>query len=424
MGSVDLGAEFGKVLDRETVFSWHSDLYADTEFDLSKGALGGPFGSPFPVEGGVASTFGSIPRGISISRTTYSVVGEASVLNDKPSIVWFAADTPATSVYVPYIQGSSEFDQASSYKMGLQNKFSRDSAYWAFSFVNNFAKTMWSAIYPRDILPLRTKLQKQVIDEVFNQENGFRSQKTIQQKVVDSWWDLADLLPAKYNDQYLFFPDPEKPNFWSPTKIGYSDEWAKEVGLNQDPHPVYVKRREFKDLTYTHKYTVVKEKCPVIWDDVHFKWLYAGKNIPRTELAQFNDQEIPIGLLSSIAEEIKKKNKVYKSLSSSSSSSSSTEVFAAEKEETTTLNRKSLNLSNTSKKEEEETEEKFSFSIFSSIAQFGLVFVLGGMVGSWVSFFGSKRVHSSTRNSLKEGMLLESNNSGSSCGHGGDYTRF
>ena len=108
-----------KPMTRDDAFKLLGDLYEGTEFDLSKGALAGPFGNPFPVEGGVAGELGQIPRGISIARTVYGVIneckaekvaGEGDNATLAPqSVTWVAQDTPATSVCVPVFPQTAEF---------------------------------------------------------------------------------------------------------------------------------------------------------------------------------------------------------------------------------------------------------------------------------------------------------------------------
>lgn len=310
--SVPLEKSVLETFTRETLMAWHSDLYEGTEFDLTKGALSGPFGSPFPVEGGVVDGFGSIPRGISIGRTTYSVIGESPVVTDledldsnsRKPVAWFAADTPATSVFVPYLAGTTQ--QSAFYQKGVQTSFSRDSAFWAFSFVNNFAKIMYNEISSRDIYPLRRELQGKVVreyEEKFTNktDDGLRVnnkwQTEVQERVVERWWQLADLLPAKYNDNYVFFPTKSNlPADWAATKPGYPAEWTKEVGINQDPHPIFVQRRFEKEELGDNFSPGSRNVCPVAWNPKKAIWSYLSDDNVLEEMEKGNREMQELGI--------------------------------------------------------------------------------------------------------------------------------
>ncbi len=150
-----------KNFGRRDLFKMHGDLYQGTEYELSKGALAGPFGYPFPVEGGVASNgVGQIPRGISISRTVYSIVNELPVGKAENAVAWYAADTPATSVYVPYMALATM--QAKPFITGTNREFTRDSAWWAFDFVQNLMRINYQAMWKDDVAPKQDEMQVRV----------------------------------------------------------------------------------------------------------------------------------------------------------------------------------------------------------------------------------------------------------------------
>jgi len=230
-------------LGHQDVFAFLSDMYEGTEFDMTQGVLAGPFGNPFRLEGG--PKLGQVPRGISIYRTSYSTIGQARP-SEEP-VLWFAVDTPATSVYVPFYPavGSSH---AEAYSTGTLLEFTRKSAFWAFDFVCNWASVVnWRHAAEHFVLPLRAQLHNEIQQEMPAVEAKAKRdgpqvlaewQKQTQQRIVDRWWQLADELVIAYNDG----------NFNNATskKIGSSfayPEWfAREVGFNQDIHPIFVQR--------------------------------------------------------------------------------------------------------------------------------------------------------------------------------------
>jgi len=218
-----------------------SNLYEGTEFDMTAGILSGPFGNPFPSEGGPAVKFGQIPRGVSIARTVYSVVNEAP--REGLATTWFCADTPATSVYVPFFPNDPEWSPY--YSQGLSTKYSRDSAWWAFDFVANWAGFVnYHRASKEQIYPLKKELETQIENELQRlKEDDLKAvgkwAKAKQTEVVERWLQLGDELIVTYNDG--FYNDFKKGNPGMGQKIGYPAEWARMVGFDNDVHPIYVK---------------------------------------------------------------------------------------------------------------------------------------------------------------------------------------
>jgi len=262
-----------KKITVEQLQDLHGDLYRGTEFDLSKGELAGPFGNPFPVEGGVAgSDLGQLPRGISIARTVYAVVNQG---RPKGSVAWFAADTPATSVYVPILAESDEVDKA--YQTGTNKEFTRASAWWAFDFTSNYMKTNFNMMYDNDVHPLKTSLQKEIHTELMEhlgkepqekkKHHWNKWQKNVQKKVVKQWWELSDKLIVKYNDGFLNEPEGAMGAMY-----GYPLKYAQEIGFNHDVHPIHVMRIP----------SPFQENFPLaqIWNTPASSWMFTSPGGP------------------------------------------------------------------------------------------------------------------------------------------------
>jgi len=261
-----------KKLAHRDVFKFLSYYYQDTEFDLTKGILAGPFGSPYAIEGGAAASFGQIPRAISIARTIYSTIGQSRLKEkgDEP-VLWFAPDTPLSSVYVPFFPrvGGAH---AKPYASGFQKKFSRDSAYWAMDFVTNFASLAhWQNASGTWIFPNRERLHAEIeqnMTRVLAEAHGDADvlanwQIETQQTVVDQWWELADTLVATYNDGFY----NDLANNKIGLGLGYPAWYGHEIGFNHDVHPIYVKRDY--DMDRLHKSVL-----PVKFDIKTNTWLY------------------------------------------------------------------------------------------------------------------------------------------------------
>jgi hypothetical protein len=198
------------------------------------------------MEGGLATRdVGQIPRGISIQRTTYSVVGQSRT-TEQP-IMWLAPDTPVTSVYVPFYPAAGE-SHAEAYSIGVLSKFDMKSAFWAHDFVSNWASLQnWKNASGQFVLPLRAQLHNEIEQEMPAIEAKARKegshvladwQKKTQQRVVDRWWQLATDLIVAYNDGFY---NDVKTNTMG-LSLGYPKWWAESIGMNQDVHPIFVKR--------------------------------------------------------------------------------------------------------------------------------------------------------------------------------------
>ena len=94
---------------------------------------------------------------------------------DQIPVSWYAVDTPATSVFVPFLPEVEEYDH--SYRKGVNTKFTRDSAWWAFDFVNNQMRVNYNAMSENDVYPLRKSLQdfldKDLVEHAYK-HNGDR----------------------------------------------------------------------------------------------------------------------------------------------------------------------------------------------------------------------------------------------------------
>merc|ERR1719498_1665234 len=151
------------------------------------------------MEGGLGqfAVPGQFARGISIQRTSYSVIVEAKPTTlAEQSIAWFATDQPLTSVFVPFIAASNS--AASSYMTGRLEVFSRDSAFWAFNFVSNWMNLDFKDMMERHVGPTMKAEQQHIMDAIEvleanwpeNKEEVNKVQQGLQERLVRNWWNL------------------------------------------------------------------------------------------------------------------------------------------------------------------------------------------------------------------------------------------
>jgi len=217
----------------------HRDYYHGTEFDMTKGLAAGPFNSPNRWSTRTRPPEGTIgwERSISIFRCSYCVVLQCrDWLPDwVGGLVWFAEDDPKTSCFVPFYCGITRIPRA--FEIGGRDKFERESAFWAFNFVGNWAELKFSYMiedirekvttFEDEFFDLQPVIEKTAV-ELYKKDpklaqaylTDYSCSKA--QSVVDAWWTFGEFLIAKYSDGYINFPRTGR-------SVGYPQEWLDKV---------------------------------------------------------------------------------------------------------------------------------------------------------------------------------------------------
>lgn len=251
-------------LSHRDVMTMMADHYAGTEFDMSLGVLAGPYRTPFRVEGGPTS-IGQVPRGISILRTLYSTITQTG---PEGSVLWYAADTPATSVYIPL--DSRSRGVAPTYSVGKTREFDRSAAWWAFDFVNNWMQLNYHGMSTEDVLPRKAAWQDRIDAEralklTASVEELDSWQIRIQQELVLDWWMLADFLIMKWNDMSRTTENT------TDVAVGYPEWWARMIGYSHDVHPVWVQPAAQPE-SFCPDYVPATITLPSEWNDKTHNW--------------------------------------------------------------------------------------------------------------------------------------------------------
>lgn len=237
------------------IFAIHRDNYEGTEFDLTQGLAGGPFGDPNRFEGQAESVAdkeghltplkGEFERPLNIYRCVYAYVNQSrSWLPDAiGGVTWFGPDRPATAVLMPFYAGATNLPE--SLQRGDLLKFDRGSMWTAFNYVANYAMLKYSYMI-KDIQATRDGFearafgrQAELEDQALalwskGDKEGARGRLTKYSEeyaanVLKDWWKLSEHLYLKYNDGYLN------------TKAGiaqavfYPAWWLKKVGYEKGP---------------------------------------------------------------------------------------------------------------------------------------------------------------------------------------------
>jgi len=258
-----------KSLSHRDVMNYFRYQYESTEFDMTKGILAGPFGSPFRREGGPMKS-GQTTRGISILRTLYSIIAQTG---PERQMAWFAMDTPSSSVYVPLFGKAGIGGVSQQYASGHQGQFSRDTASWAFNLVCNYMQLNYEAMSKDDVFPAIRSWQDRIDGQIEAASHLpapalAKWQMDIQRRVVDDWWKLADFLIMKYNDQRTNHPSIG-------VATGYPQWYANMVGFSNDVHPLWVQpASQPPAFVHVESYQAPRYPLPKFWDHASATWRY------------------------------------------------------------------------------------------------------------------------------------------------------
>jgi dipeptidase len=240
------------------VMALHRDHYEGTVFDMTKDLSAGPFGAPDrwrPITWEVDGKAYSWERPISTQQVGFIFVSQSrsSVPDSIGGVFWYGMDNPFTNFFVPLYTTITELPEA--YTRGSIRSFSRDSAWWTFNFVANYANLRSSDMIldiqkvQKEIENLEFGLQPAIEQSAMNLLSSnpqmipvFLTRYCVSnaQMNLDRWWKLAEFLITKYNDGYV---QDEKGN---PREIGYPEKWLKEE-LKKNPDKFILKDKPKKD---------------------------------------------------------------------------------------------------------------------------------------------------------------------------------
>ncbi len=228
------------------------DYYEGTPFDLTQGLSAGPFGTPDRyATSSRQNPAGSVgwERAIAMFRCSYTIVTQSRAWLPDPigGVLWFGPDAPHGTIYMPIYCGVTSLPESLQIRDIFE--FSRDSAWWAFDFVENFANLAWSymiedirahqAEYEGEFFAMQPAIESAAA-QLYATDPAlavtFLTNYTadVVNRTVAGQWAFADMLVAKYNDGYV----------WQSTK-GYPQEWLDETDFGST-----TMLEDFKDIWY------------------------------------------------------------------------------------------------------------------------------------------------------------------------------
>lgn len=236
----------------------HRDHYEGTEFDLTKGIAAGPYGSPeryigpYDPRGDVGDPNAQLPgaweRPISMFYTGFTTITHwnPNLPEALAGTVWVALDRPAESAFVPLAVAPTP----PGYEQGDTRAFSRDSAWWTYNLVGNYAQLKYS--YMIQDIQSRAATHEAAGEELVKtlgtelaelaaqnpqQAAAQRAERLTAHAVAvrEDWGKLFELLVGKYAQGFVNTHDG------SDQAVGYPQEWLDRTDYSKGPANSYAK---------------------------------------------------------------------------------------------------------------------------------------------------------------------------------------
>jgi dipeptidase len=221
-----------KKISVQDVMNITRDRAQGTPFDRVKGLRGGPFQNP---------NYYGTTRTICSPTAEYTTITQCRGWLPAPigGIVWIALGVQDTSCYMPFYAGIT--DVPASFKVGDHWVLNRDSARWAFDYVDYHVQVAYApaleevkkaqAEWETKEVAGIGEVDKQALERYSRSADegiGYITGHCLAHadEVVKAWWKLGDDLLVRYNK--LGYYDPEK-RARDRSRPGYPDWWRRAV---------------------------------------------------------------------------------------------------------------------------------------------------------------------------------------------------
>jgi dipeptidase len=210
-----------KKLSVYDVMQMTRDHCEGTVFDTARGLQGGPFNNPNYLPRGFVldGKQYNLSRVIGVNRAEYVTVTQARGWLPDPigGIVWLAFGAQDTSCFMPLYAGITEIPR--SFQVGDHWEFSRDSARWAFDYVDFHTQVIYFLAI-QDVREAQKRWEKAAVDRTpiidRQAQESYQKDPTATRQylneycnnnanlVINAWWQLGDNLLVKYNHLWLY----------------------------------------------------------------------------------------------------------------------------------------------------------------------------------------------------------------------------
>ena len=242
-------------LSNRDLMNFMRDHLEGTELDMSSDAGAGPFGLPYrwrPLTWEFEGKTYVNERATATQQTGFSFVAESRPM--KPDwlggILWFGIDDAAATTYVPMYCGMTRVPESYAEGNGDLLEYSETAAFWAFSFVSNFAYLRYNPMM-EDVRKVQTELEDKFTTEVaaidaaaqvLNETNEELAREFVTNYSVNMgdytvkrYKDLGKFLLVKYIDGNVkkeangTFLRTETGYPMNPDQPGYPESWKERV---------------------------------------------------------------------------------------------------------------------------------------------------------------------------------------------------
>jgi dipeptidase len=210
-----------KKLSVYDVMQMTRDKCEGTIFDPARGLQGGPFANPNNLPYGfvLEDKRYNLPRVIGVNRAEYVTVTQSRgwLPNPVGGIVWLGFGAQDTSCFMPFYAGITRIPK--SFEVGDHWAFSRDSARWAFDYVDFHTQVFYSLAI-QDVREAQKKWEKSAVErtpdidqkalELYKNDPAQARQYLTDyclnnsSLVIGAWWELGDQLLVKYNHLWIY----------------------------------------------------------------------------------------------------------------------------------------------------------------------------------------------------------------------------
>jgi dipeptidase len=228
-----------KKISLQDVMEMTRDKYQGTSFDPVRGLQGGPFRNPnylprpFKLDENIYNT----ARTISVNRAEYTTITQCRgwLPNAIGGIVWLAFGAQDTACYMPLYAGITAIPE--SFSIGDHWVFNKESARWAFDYVDFHAQVVYSYAI-EDVKKARLRWEGGALAKIsaiektaveLNRQDPSLAVEFLTDycvnnanSVVNAWWELGNQLLVKYNHLWIY--DARKRNV---SRMNYSEWWLR-----------------------------------------------------------------------------------------------------------------------------------------------------------------------------------------------------
>jgi dipeptidase len=219
-----------KPISVQDVMNMTRDRSQGTRFDRVKGLRGGPFSNP---------NYYGTTRTIGTPSVEYTTITQCRGWLPAPigGIVWLSFGLQETSCYMPLYAGIS--DVPASFKIGDHWALNRDSARWAFDYVDFHTQVVYNAAL-EEVKKAQAEWEAKTVSRIpevdkealerYNRSQiegiGYLDGFCLSHAdfVVKAWWKLGDDLFVRFN------------------KLGYYDSEKRALDRNRTTYPEWWKR--------------------------------------------------------------------------------------------------------------------------------------------------------------------------------------